>query len=147
LKDRNMTKNKLLSDLALAKQRIRELEESELKRRKLDSDLKERIKELECLYSISGILDRQSPLEEVYTEVLDLVRAAFKYPGETCVELIIHNRSYQTRNFSSTRWQLSRPIKIRKVKIGELVVCYLGDDKVRSPFLREELREILSILV
>jgi two-component system sensor histidine kinase DegS len=142
--NRRVNTQKVLTDMALARQRIQELEESELRRQKLDSDLKERVKELECLYGVSEILDRmETAREDVYSEVPDLVRSAFQHPEDTGVEITIRNRIYSTRNFCTSRWRLSRPIRIGRQRVGGLVVCHLGDHIGRNPFLKEE-RQLLK---
>jgi two-component system sensor histidine kinase DegS len=142
--NRRIDMQKAITDIAQARRRIQELEGSEFGRRKLDSELNERVKELECLYGVSGILDSlETTREDVYSQVLDIVRSAFQQPKDTGVEITIHNKSYSTRNFRFSRWQLSRPIRIGRERVGSVVVCHLGDHTGRTPFLKEE-RQLLK---
>lgn len=114
-------------------------EKSRFQLQKLSSDLKERIKELECLYSISRFVDRQKiPVGKLYSEVLDQVCAAFKDPDNTGAEITIQNANYRTANFLPTKWKLYRPIMIARKEIGKITTCYLGAFEGKTPFLKEE---------
>ncbi len=130
----------------MARQRVTESGKTASPRRTPDADLKERIKELECLYRISGVLERLDVTPEAgYVEVLEVIRSAFQYPDRTGVEVAIRNKSYRTDDFGLTRWRISRPIKIGRRSIGVLAVAYLGRDRGRSPFLEEERRLLTAV--
>jgi len=103
--------------------------------------LRERIKELDCLYSISRILERpEATLGEICREAPNLICRAWQYPEITCAEININNTRFKTQNFRKTDWCLSSYIRVNGVEAGEVVVCYLEDREERDegPFLKEE---------
>ncbi len=62
--------------------------------------LNERIKELDCLYNISRILERTDvSLDEICQEVLTLVCGSFQYPAVTGARITIDKKGYETRGF------------------------------------------------
>jgi len=103
--------------------------------------LRERIKELDCLYSISRIFERpEATLGEIYREAPNIICRAWQYPEITCSEININNTRFKTQNFRRTDWCLSSYIRVNGVGVGEVVVCYLEDREERDegPFLKEE---------
>ncbi len=122
------------------------IEKSEIQHSQLGSDLKERVKELECLYGISGFLNKlESNRDKAFREILSLVRAAFKYPAYTGVQITLYQKTYRTGNYHSTQWKISRSISIGKKQIGKLEVRYFGKYKRKSPFLKEEGKLLTAV--
>jgi PAS domain S-box-containing protein len=111
-------------------------------------DLDERVKELNCLYSISKIWKRSSfSFEEMIQEIVDLLPASWQYPEITCAQVIIEGIEYRTKNFNQTKWKLSCDIIVHYERVGALEVYYLSE-KPKSdegPFLHEERRLIDNI--
>lgn len=114
----------------------------------LTYDLKERVKELNCLYSISSMVERQDiTLEEILQETVNIIPKAWQYPEITCSRIAIQDRSYQTNNFSETQWRQSKQIVAAGREIGRLDVCFLQKKPERDegPFLKEE-RSLLNAI-
>jgi len=102
--------------------------------------LRERIKELNCLYGISSFRDATDfSLDAVLQAVVDFIPPAIQYPEITCARLIFSGYEVTTRNFRDTRWKLSREITVNNEWIGTLEVCYLEEkpELDEGPFLRE----------
>ncbi len=109
--------------------------------RDLGFDLRERVKELECLYGISRILDRlNAPRDSAYVQVLKLVQAAFQHPQETCVQITMQGKTYRTENYRGGVPHLTAAIKMGKEPLGSLEVGFLGDASGVPAFLKEERR-------
>ena len=88
--------------------------------------LKERIKELNCLYDISSFRDATDfSLDAVLQTVIDFIPPAFQYPEITCARIIFDRYEFTTKNFKDTKWKLSQEIKVNNERIGALEVCYL----------------------
>ena len=120
--------------------------EQELKRRAWD--LKERIKELNCLYGISKIVEKNElSLESIFQQVVDLIPASWQYPDITCVQLIINDKSYKTHNYKTTFWKQQAEVIVYKKAVGVLTVCYLEKrpERDEGPFLKEERSLINAI--
>jgi len=111
------------------------------KRKQTEHDLNERVKELECLYSIANIVERPGiSLNELYQEVTNLLLVSWQYPEIACARVIINDKEFRTANYAETQWKLASSIKVREVKIGIMEVNYLESrpEIDEGPFLKEE---------
>jgi len=102
--------------------------------------LKERIKELNCLYDISSFRDATDfSLDAVLQAVIDFIPPAFQYPEITCARIIFDHYEFTTKNFKDTRWKLAHEITVNNERIGTLEVCYLEEKPAmdEGPFLEE----------
>lgn len=112
-------------------------------------NLNERVKELNCLYSISNILNEpRLPAEKIYNRILKVIISSYQYPEITVVKLLVDGNEYKTKYFKETIWKQSKPIIVRNKKIGELEICYLKKCRKadEGPFLKEERHLINSIV-
>ncbi len=104
-------------------------------------DLGERVKELNCLYSISSIVQRQGiTLGEILQETVGIIPDAWQYPEITCCRIILGNETFRTSNFRKTRWGQSCPVVACGGVMGSVEVFYLRKKPERDegPFLKEE---------
>jgi hypothetical protein len=102
--------------------------------------LSERIKELNCLYDISGFKDDADfSMDAVLQAVVDFIPPAIQFPEITCARLIFGNYEVTTKNFKDTSWNLSREITVNDKVIGTLEVCYLEEKQEleEGSFLKE----------
>jgi signal transduction histidine kinase len=114
----------------------------------LADDLKERVKELNCLYSISSMVERQDiSLEEILLETVNTIPDAWQYPEITCGRIALHDQTYQTDNFRETQWRQSKQIVVAGREIGSLDICYLQrkPERDEGPFLKEE-RSLINVI-
>jgi len=123
------------------KREIKELKRSDTEKLGLVSHrLRERIKELKCLYDISGFRDAADfSLVAVLQAVVDFIPPAIQYPEITCARLIFDGYEVTTKNFTDTRWKLSREITVNNECLGTLEVCYLEEkpELDEGPFLKD----------
>ena len=128
---------------------IKKLNRSDTKELGLVSHrLKERIKELNCLYDISSFRDATDySLDAVLQTVIDFIPPAFQYPDITCARIIFDRYQFTTKNFKDTRWKLAHEITVNNERIGTLEVCYLEEKPAidEGPFLKEERNLIGAI--
>ena len=120
---------------------IKELKRSDTEELGLVSHrLRERTKELNCLYDISSYRDATDfALDAVLQAVIDFIPPAIQYPEITCARLVFGGYEVKTKNFKDTRWKLSREITVNNEWIGTLEVCYLEEkpELDEGPFLME----------
>ena len=155
MKDEAKTKGHLLYEIAEMRQRIDELEASASRRneaeeilRKRTHDLGERVKELNCLYRISRLLDKPSiSLGQILQGVVDLIPPAWQYPEITCARVSLHDQIFTTKNFKETIWNQTSDITSGAERIGALQVYYLEQrpERDEGPFLKEE-RSLLNVI-
>ena len=87
-------------------------------------ELEERVKELNCLYAISRLVEQKgSLLDEIVQGVLELIPPAFQQPEITCARIMLQEKRYQTRNFKETEIKITRDILVHGEQIGCLETC------------------------
>jgi len=98
--------------------------------------LRERVKELECLYGISRVLQNASGLEEALRGVIELLPRGFQYTEMASARIRVGESSFQTPSFPENGCLLVEPIPAG----GLLEVAYPSgiEKKDPSPFLLEE---------
>ena len=115
---------------------------------KLTHDLGERVKDLNCLYAISNLAERQGiSLEEIIQGIVELVPSAWQYPDITCARIILEGKEFRTENFRETTWKQASDINLQGDRIGTLEVRYLEEktEMEEGPFLKEERNLIDAI--
>jgi|GEM_PF-971075 len=102
--------------------------------------LTERVKELNCLYGISKLVDTRDSLEDVLQGVVELLPASWQYPEATCARIRLKRKEFQTPGFRETQWRQVETIMVRGRPVGAVEVCYLVEKPRRDegPFLTEE---------
>lgn len=111
--------------------------------------LRERAKELRCLYAIDSVVsERGQTPATVFLSVLQKIPAGWQYPDGTgaCIEYL--GRSYVGPGFASDGELTSEPIPLWGVEVGRISVS-VRDTECEHAFLPEEgelLRRIASRL-
>jgi len=111
---------------------ITERRQAEDALRKQTHELGERIKELNCLYGISKILEKNIPLEDGIQQIVNIISSGWQYPEVTCARVILEDREFRTGNFRETIWKLDRNIFVYGEPIGDIAVCYLEERPERG---------------
>ena len=117
-------------------------------RKRGEHELKERVKELNCVYGIVRIAERPDiTLDELYQEVADLLPEAWQYPEIACARIIIDNKAFQTENYRETEWKQSSDIIVREARAGVVDICYLEErpEIDEGMFSKEERRLIDTV--
>ena len=110
--------------------------------------LKERVKELKCLYELSKIAwEADNDLEAIIAKILRILPAAMQYPALAEASVSIHGRESTTPKFQSCGNYISAPLVVDNKKRGAVA---LGYRKARSGdavtnFLREEKELIKTV--
>lgn len=111
-------------------------------------ELKERVKELNCLYDLTKIVkDKNLSFNESMEKIVELIPPAWQYPEITCARINIGKKEFKTKNFKETKWSQVSNIISEDKKIGSLEVYYLEEKPIfdEGPFLLEERRLIDAI--
>lgn len=116
---------------------------------KIKASLNERIKELDCLYSISEIsyLKQSNSLHEIFNDILNVLPKGWQYPEITCARIVLDGKSYITSNYKSSSCFQSSNISVNKKNRGFIEISYLQKtaELDEGPFLKEERKLIESI--
>ena len=127
----------------------------ELERKRVEKEkeellynLQERVKELNCLYRISAIVETPDiSLDEILLKIVNVIPSAWQYPDITCARIAIDNQEYKTSNYKETKWKQAADIIVNGKKIGCIEVFYL-EERVEideGPFFKEERALITAI--
>lgn len=127
---------------------ITDLKKSEEVLQEYNNILSQRVRELNCLYGISRLMENKNlMLEDVYNKTVSLIPLSWQYPGDSSAKLVIDGKEYQSNNFQETKWKISSSVYYMSEPIGTLEVCYLHE-KPKSdhgPFTNEEVALLNTI--
>lgn len=124
------------------------LEKEVVQRKKAENDLKERFKELNCLYSLSQLsIKENSSIDKVLNETVKLIPPSWQYPEITCARITFNGKKYKSHNFKITKWKQSSDILVKGRKKGSVEVYYFEKKpkEYEGPFLTEERKLIDGI--
>jgi diguanylate cyclase (GGDEF)-like protein/PAS domain S-box-containing protein len=133
-----------LADVAYV---IAERKKAEEALSKYSNDLKERMKEINCLYSVSEIIRRENiTQEEILTLCPDIISQAYRFPEITASRIIWRDHEYKTKNFRKTKWSQSFEIMVYGKKVGSIEIYCLGgkDQECYDDFFLAEERDLLK---
>lgn len=103
--------------------------------------LRERIKELNCLYGITRLAESGlDSLDEFLQRVANILPPSWQYPEVTCARITFQGKVYKTAGFKVSRWRQAAEIMVFGERTGEVEVFYLQSRPAldEGPFLREE---------
>ena len=102
--------------------------------------LAERIKELNCLYAISNLVEKYPiSLDKILCGIVDIIPSAWQYPQITCAKISVDQQIYKTANYTETPWKQSSGIFVHGKMEGSLEVCYVEErpECDEGPFRKE----------
>ena len=107
----------------------------------LISELRERVKELNCLYGVAQIAERHADsIHDLLFEMVNFLPYSWQYPEITCARIIFKGNIYKSKNFKITKWRQSTQIYMYNEPVGDVTITYLEERPPmdEGPFLREE---------
>jgi len=110
-------------------------------RKQVEHQLRERMKELQALYGLAEITEREGiTLDKLYQEYTNILPKSWQYPEIACARIVIGDSEFRTENFAESPWKQSAPVKVNGSVVGGIDVGYLeqkpGENE--GPFLKEE---------
>jgi len=108
---------------------------------KVELALKERIKELNCLYGISKLAERHlDSLDKLLKELVNFLPHSWQYPEITCARILFKGKTYTSDIYEITSWRQSSRIYMYHEAVGECTIFYLKEcpPADEGPFLKEE---------
>lgn len=110
-------------------------------RRKNEQELRERVKELNCLYKLSMLSNQPKlDLEKFLQDAVELLPPSWQYPEITSARIIYEDKIFTAGSFAVSPWMLSSALHVRGCKVG-LIEIYYGEERhaaAEGPFLIEE---------
>ncbi len=118
---------------------------TERKRRKIE--LQERIKELDCLYTISNLTQsKDMTVESILQEIVENIPPGFSYPVDTSARITFDGQSYGSESFEESSQNLSQNFST-EYGSGEIEVYVDRKGESEDVFLEEEKELLDSITV
>ena len=114
---------------------------SETEPSKVDLALRERIKELNCLYGVSQLAERhQHSLDDLLQDLVNFLPHSWQYPELACARILFKGKTFKTDSFRVTNWRQSSRIYMYHEAVGEVAILYLEECPAadEGPFLKEE---------
>jgi len=109
--------------------------------------LKERAKELNCLYKTSEILkDIDSPLDEMLQKLEKAIRDGWQFPENCKIRIFCGDVVVESEGFMESTWKMTSYSQYDIDESCVIEVSYISWDKDESPFLPEE-RQLLDTVV
>ncbi len=110
--------------------------------------LRERIKELTCLYGIATLTEKVDiSSQEILQGIVDLLPAAWQYPENTCAKIVFNGSTYISPCFKDGIDKQRAEIIVHEKSRGYVEVIYTEPKPTidEGPFLREERKLIDTI--
>jgi signal transduction histidine kinase len=110
--------------------------------RRAQFSLRERIKELSCLYDINKIVqNRDLSREEVLQDIVDTLPAAFLLPPYASARIKVDSAEYKSHNYKNSDISIKKPIRLWGEEKGFVEITYSFEKQMETSdimFLKEE---------
>jgi pyruvate,water dikinase len=111
-------------------------------------DLRERAKELNCLYEVQELLGNPSiTIDEILRGIIRVLPPGWQYPDVCQAEIAFDGKIFRSAGFQASPWVQSADIVVQDKPVGRISVYY-SEERPRSdegPFLKEERKLINTI--
>ncbi len=111
-------------------------------------DLRERAKELNCLYELQELLGKKGiTTDEICSGLIRIIPPGWQYPDVCQADVIYGGQHFQSPNFKPSAWVQSADILVQDQMVGKISVYYTEErpPSDEGPFLKEERRLINTI--
>jgi PAS domain S-box-containing protein len=127
---------------------ITERKKVEMALQKQTHDLAERIKELNCLYNFSKLIQEHgNSVEKLFQETIHLISSAMQYPELACIRITFLGRKFQTKNFIETALRYVSDIIVNCEHMGTVEVHYQREKlKTGGHFFLKEEKELIDVI-
>jgi len=110
--------------------------------------LQERVKELNCLYEISKIVESQAlSLDDIFERIVNVMAQSWQFPEILNARIVIGKKEYKTLGFEESKCKLIEDIFVINTKEGFVEVNYSKNEtnNNHAVFLQEEKKLLHAI--
>jgi pyruvate, water dikinase len=111
-------------------------------------ELKERAKELNCLYQVQELLNVPDiSIDEICNGMVEVLPPGWQYPDVCQAEINYRGKYYRATGFQESPWKQTAEIIVRDENVGHISVVYTQERPTadEGPFLKEERKLIDTI--
>ena len=128
------TQRETSEEVRRLQKKIALLEREKLKFGRIENELNiqkkaltERVKELNCLYSMSKILGQKNlSLPETMEKLIIIILPAWQYQDHVCVRIVIKDNEFVSSNCSCSQYAIKYDIFVFNKKAGFIEIYYVG---------------------
>ncbi|MCL6220263.1 sensor histidine kinase [Zunongwangia pacifica] len=114
----------------------------------LEDRLKERVKELTCLYSISSALRKHSDdIQETLKEICEITKNAWRHPKDAIVQLCYTHVEIKIGNIPKNHIFQESKLSDHQGNVGDIRVYYDAEHYDKTDFLEEEQQLLNQIAI
>jgi signal transduction histidine kinase len=108
--------------------------------RRARAALRERVKELSCLYTIARVAESDLSVDEALDRIAALLPPAWQFAEIAVARIVLDGTIHETADFEATRSQQVAKIVVNGVCRGAVAVGYVDQVRhaINGPFLKEE---------
>ena len=113
-----------------------------------EAALRERVKELTCLYGIARVVERAgNSKDEVLQDIVELLPPAWQYPEITAARIVLDGHSHTTPGFRQSKYRQTADIIVNGERRGSVEVAYLEEraEFTIGAFLEDEEKLINAV--
>lgn len=110
--------------------------------------LKERAKELNCLYEVEELFSRpDATLGDIMDGIVRAIPGGWQYPDACNVKITYLDETYTSPGFRETEWMQGVDLVVQNEHVGRICVYYTEERPLadEGPFLKEERRLMNTI--
>jgi two-component system, NtrC family, sensor kinase len=105
----------------------------------VDFKLKERVKELNCLYELSKVAwQADNNLDTIISRTLEILPRAMQHQSVAEARITINGSLHASPGFSKCKHVIESPISVDKKRFGKIEIGYRPAKKIKPFFLTEE---------
>ncbi len=115
---------------------------------KLLHDMRERAKELNCLYQVEELLTKTHlPLAEIFDQIVRTVPSGYQFPDICQVRIEYENQTYLSPDYKPSHRTQSAEIKVEDKVVGRIEISYTSEvpQTENSYFLKEEHKLLQTV--
>jgi DNA-binding NarL/FixJ family response regulator len=143
------TREELLKEVESLRSRLADQESTTLGRMsQIEHALRERIKELGCMYTISRLREQHFHSPDKFLQgVVDCLPGSWQYPEHACARIVYGDRTFRTEPFREGSWRMAATVSGDGKPTGMVEVFYpeAPPHCGETPFLNEEYALINAV--